>query len=304
MISQWKTGLMPLTAVLMCSFWLPYASASNAIAEKYLVSFKATKSTCLLRINDLPGMNNTRSRSIILSGGYNTTAFVENGSNKIELLMGPQKHEDPKTLFADSSCEVTISKENKDTGEEVARYRLSVDAQGKMTAGESVGGPLTEGYTQNENDFNLYKLEGHFSLQGLPEWNWVKATPVRDEDKAKIKQAYEALWTMMQNRDIDGLKAMTQAAHKEMAYAEGVPASMMFLSSGVPERVSDRQLTPVPIDWNRYRLMSYREGRIFRMGVGFIQNSPLRLQDAEGNIVFTWNPYFAIIDGNVVLVRG
>ena len=252
----------------------------------------------------MPCMDSSTNRSATLSDGYNTTAYVEKGSNKIELLMRPETPDDPNTLFAASSCEVAISKENKDTGEEVARYRLSVDDQGKITARESAGGPLTEGYTQNKNDFNLYKLEGHFSLQGLHEWNWVKATPVRDEDKAKIKQAYEALWTMMQNRDIDGLKAMTQAAHKEMAYAEGVSPGMMFLSSGLPEHVADSQLTPVPIDWNKYRLMSYREGRIFRMGVGFFQNSPLRFQNAEGKIVCAWKPYFAIIDGKVVLVRG
>lgn len=304
MISQWKTGLIQLAAVLMCSFWLPYASAGNAIAEKYLVSFKATKSTCLLRINDLPGMDNTRSRSATLSGGYNTTAFVENGSNKIELLMGPETHDDPKTLYADSSCEVVISKETKDTGEEVARYRLSVDDRGKITAGKTAGNRVTEGYTQNENDFGLYKLEGLFTLQGLPEWNWVKATPVNEQDTAKIRQAYESIWAMMQNRDIEGLKALTKTATEEMAKAEGVPASMIFMSSGYPQRVVDPALTPLPVNWERYRLVKYRDGRLFRMAVGFIQNSPLKFQDAEGNVVFTWNPYFAIIDGKVVLVRG
>ena len=309
LLSQWtsnarRTGLTLLTSAIIFSLWLPFASANNPIAQKYLVSFKATKSTCLLRINDLPGMNNTRSRSATLSGGYNTTAFVENGSNKIELLMGPEDHDDPKTLYADSSCEVVISKETKDAGEEVARYRLTVDEQGRITARESDGGTLTEGYTKNENDYDLYKLAGHFSLYGLPEWRWVNANPVSEQDMEKIKQAYEAIWTMMQNRDIDGLKALTKAAHQETAYAEGISPGMMFLYSGLPERVIDPRLTPVPIQWNRYRLMTYSDGRLFRMGVGFIQNSPLKFQDAEGNVVFTWNPYFAIIDGNVVLVRG
>ncbi|MEI7159739.1 IdsF, partial [Pectobacterium parmentieri] len=60
---------------------------------------------------------------------------------------------------------------------------------------------------------------------------------------------------------------------------------------------------PLPIDWSKYKIIKYRDGRLFRLGVGFFQNSPLRFINEEGKIAFAYRPYFSIIDGKVTLVR-
>lgn len=304
-------ALILFNFVFLFSLSASFVRADDAIPEKYLVTFKTNKSTCLLRVNDFPAIDSTKARLGTMSAGYNTTAFLENGKNKIELLMGPQVNDDPKTLFSDSSCQVVISKDTIETSDEVAKYILNVNGEGNITAKNSVvnnNGKLDikvfEGYTKNKNDFGLYKLEGNVIVAGLPGWSWVDATPVTEQDLPKIKKAYEDIWMMMKNHDIEGIKAITRISNEETAYAEGASIGMMFASSNFPSHVLDKKLTPLPIDWNRYRLIPYRDGRLFRMAVGFIQNSPLKFKDAEGNVVFTYNPYFSIINGKVVLVRG
>ncbi|RLM17873.1 IdsF, partial [Brenneria alni] len=297
--------------MIFCFFLLAVfpVRASEMINEKYLFSFKSYKSTCILRVNNFPAIDNTTIYSGTMSAGFNLTAFLENGANDIELLMGPQNHKDPNTLFPDSSCQVIISKETKNASEEIAVFKLGVNDKGEITANESVN-PTTstifsteiwEGYTKNEKDYGLYKLRSNIILKGLPRWSWVNATPVTENDLVKIRMAYTDIWLMMKNRDIEGLKKITQLSNQEMAYAEGATTGMMFISSGFPQHVIDKQLTPVPIEWDEYELITYCGGRLFRLAAGFFQNSPLQFKNSDGKVVFVYNPYFSIIDGKVIL---
>lgn len=77
-----------------------------------------------------------------------------------------------------------------------------------------------------------------------------------------------------------------------MSRAEGSTPEIIFRSTDFPAHVSAPQLTPVDIEWKKYRLLSYRGGRLFRLGVGFFQNSPLKFKNSEGKVVYTYNPYF------------
>ncbi len=278
--------------------------------EKYLFSFKTNKSTCLLRVNDLPAVDNTTTPSKKMSAGFNLTAFLENGANDLELLMGPKDYEDPKTLSPDSSCELIVTKDTEDSSTEIANVKLSVNEKGEITAKNSVnydGGDnntkVLEGYTKSEKDFGLYKLRTSIIIKGLPKWSWVDATPVTEGDLPKVRKAYADIWNMIKKRDIEGLKRITRVSTEEMAFAEGSTTGMMFISTDFPQHVIDKKLSPVPIVWDKYKLIPYRGGRLFRLAIGFFQNSPLKFQDANGKTVFVYNPYFSIIDGRVVLVR-
>jgi len=278
--------------------------------EKYLFSFKTNKSTCLLRVNDLPAVDNTTTASKKMSAGFNLTAFLENGANDLELLMGPKDYEDPKTLSPDSSCELIVTKDTEDSSTEIANLKLSVNEKGEITAKNSVnyaGGDkntkVLEGYTKSEKDFGLYKLRTSIIIKGLPKWSWVDASPVTEGDLPKVRKAYADIWNMIKKRDIEGLKRITRVSTEEMAFAEGSTTGMMFISTDFPQHVIDKKLSPVPIVWDKYKLIPYRGGRLFRLAIGFFQNSPLKFQDANGKTVFVYNPYFSIIDGRVVLVR-
>lgn len=284
------------------------------INEKYLFSFKTNKSTCILRVNDIPAIENTLVYSGTISAGFNASAMLGNGSNYIELLMGGQDTDDPKTLFPDSSCELIISKDTKDLHTEIARFKLTVNEKNEITARESShydGGPysskIIEGNAVNNRSYHddngLYKLSSNLIVHDLPLWTWEKATPVTDKDLPMIRKSYEKIWWMMQHRDIDGLKEIAKISSSEMAYAEGTTTGMMFVSTDFPAHVLDKSLAPTPIDWSKYTLMTYNNGRLFRMGVGYFQNSPLGFNNSNGKPVFGYSPYFSIINGQVVLVR-
>ncbi|MGK9172022.1 IdsF [Yokenella regensburgei] len=290
-------------------FFLTIFSAhSQSLTDaKYLFSFQSNKSTCLLRVNDLPAFDNTTDDDGTISAAFTMTAFLEKGNNDIELLMGPQDAGDPQSLFSDSSCQVTVTNETPGGTVLLADYRLTVNNKNEMTAVNSLnhanGAKVTEGYTTSDKDFGLYKMQSVVTPDLLPEWSWVKATPVTQKDLPKIRQAYDAIWMQIKHRDIQGLKRTAKISNEEMAKAEGTTPEMIFLSTDLPEHVNDPRLTPADIEWDKYDLMRYRGGRLFRMGVGFFQNSPLRFKNAEGKVVYTYNPYFSMINGEVVLVR-
>lgn len=294
-------------ALLMTGTMVEAKTMNNEI---YLFSFKSVKSTCILRVNDLPAIDTHGAKQGTMSAGFNFSAFLENGSNRVEMLMGPQNPKDPDTLYSNSSCKVVISKDSIDESVQIANFELTVDQGGKIKGGSSAdnnSGPsnlrILEGVTKNKNDYGMYKLEAEIKANNLQRWSWVNASPVTEADIPKIRAAYEQIWSAMNNHDIQRLKSITQVSNEEMAAAEGTSPEIIFASTSLPEYVTDSKLTAVPIDWSKYKLISYRGGRLFRLGVGYFQNSPLRLADSNGKILYAYKPYFSIINGKVVLVR-
>ncbi|MFP1963056.1 IdsF [Lonsdalea quercina] len=298
-------GLISFNLVVLITLFP--ARAENMINEKYLFSFKSNKSTCALRVNELSAADTTLASQGTMSAGFNLTAFLENGSNDIELLMGPQDYDNPKTLFSDSSCQVIVTKNTATSSMEIANFKLSVSEDNKITASDSVAtansSKVFEGYTKNEQDYGFYKVRGKLKIDGLPRWAWTKATPVTEHDLPNIKAAYMDIWAMIKDRDIEELKKVTQISNQEMAFAEGTTTGMIFTSTDLPQHVVDKTLTPMPIEWDKYHLIKYRDGRLFRLGVGYYQHSPLRFKNKEGKFVFGYNPYFSIVDGKIKLVR-
>jgi hypothetical protein len=311
-IKKTQGTVLTLGKVAMCLLLITplYVKAKDMSDEKYLFSFKSNKSACILRVNNLPAVDSAAAEQRTMSAGFNLTAFLADGNNKIELLAGPRNPKDPQTLFSDSSCEVVISKDNKDSSVEIVRLKLSVNEKGQMSADNSTsynGGAfnskITEGYTNNESDYGLYKATTSLILNGLPKWSWVKATPVTDSDLPAIRKAYEDVMVMIKNRDIEGLKKLTKISNEEMGAAEGVSPDMMFISTDFPQHVINKNFSLQSTSWNEYSLKTYCDGRLFRLTKGYYQDSPLEFQEIEGEAVFNYNPYFSIIDGKVTLVR-
>lgn len=309
-----KTQNTALTLVSMILYFLLVATfsvkAKEMNGEKYLFSFKSNKSTCILRVNNFPAVDSVRATQGTMSAGFNLTAFLDDGANDIELLMGGIDYDDPKTLFSDSSCEVTISKDTNDSSVKIAEFKLHVNNKGEISASESgdynggaFNSKVIEEISNEKVDFGLYKARSTLLLSDLPKWSWVNAKPVTDNDIPAIRKAYEDIMVMINNRDVEGLKKVTKISNDEMSLAEGTSAELMFISTDFPQHVVDKSLTAVPIQWDKYKLVKYRHGKLFRMAVGYYQNSPLKFQNSDGNVVFTYNPYFSIIDGKVTLVR-
>ncbi|WP_374052733.1 hypothetical protein [Xenorhabdus taiwanensis] len=77
---------------------------------KYLLSMNTSKSFCYLNVNGMPAMNNRKAHNGIQSSGLNATAFLENGSNNMELLFSDLASERSNKFDPEAQCEATLKK--------------------------------------------------------------------------------------------------------------------------------------------------------------------------------------------------
>ncbi|EJJ4226734.1 hypothetical protein NI420_004253 [Salmonella enterica] len=289
---------------------ISYSRETSMNNIKYLFSFQTRRSACMARVNNVPIIDNFTYSTGTISTGGNITSFVENGKNNIEIMMGPVNPDDNDTLYSDSECILVITRDTIDSSQNVTTMKLSVDNNKKIIASLSSNydgllneGRISETQVPYNKEQNLYRISRNVNLGNLPEWAWVKATPVSDKDLPAIKDVYIDIWKAMHNRDINTLKEMTAISSKEMGLAEGVTADFIFNSYGLPDRLQDTKLSTVDLTWKGQELISYCNGRMFRLAEGIYQNSALELKNRDGRVVYTYNPYLSIINGKIVIVR-
>ncbi|EJJ4226689.1 hypothetical protein NI420_004191 [Salmonella enterica] len=276
---------------------------------KYLASFKTERSACMIRINDFPVMNNFTYSSGTITTGFNITSFIENGKNKIDVMMGPVDPKDDKTLYSDSTCELIITKDTIDSSQKITSIIQSVN-NGKIisTLSSNYNGTnnetrIIESQSVEDKDNNLYKASREIIVDEVPEWSWVNATPVLNRDLPAIKEFYIEIGGIINNKDISRLEKVTEISSKEMGAAQGVSSEFFFKSFDFSSSILNKKLSLIPLDFNGYKLITYGNGRVFRLAKGVYQNSPLKLRNEEGEIVHVYNPYLSIINGRIVIVR-
>lgn len=291
-------------------FGVSFLRAETMGDMKYLVSFNTKRSACMAKVNGFPIIDNLTYASGTISTGFNITSFVENGENSIELKMGSIDPNDKNTLYPDSMCQLTITKDTTNSSQEVTSLILSVDDKGNIKASSSSNydgllneGRVDESQSAESKEQDLYQVGRRVTLSGLPRWAWVHATPVSENDLPKIRSAYKEIWGAMKSRDVNALKKMTVISNNEMGRAEGVSADTIFESYDLPRSVVDKSLSLIDLELEEYKLMTYCNGRVFRLGRGIYQISPLKFQDSDGDFPYSYNPYFSIIEGKVVIVR-
>ncbi|ROP56312.1 hypothetical protein EDF81_3867 [Enterobacter sp. BIGb0383] len=300
---------------LCCSLLLGFIFTSELRAEpmndiRYLASFKTTRAACMVRVNDFPMIDNFSYSSGTISTGFNITAFAENGKNKIEVLMGALDPEDKSTLYPDAKCELVITADTENNSQQITRITLSVDKQGEIISSDSSNYNNTqkepridETQLAEDQPLRLHRVGRDVNLTNIPTWSWVNATPVSEKAIPKIQEVYRVIWNTMKARNIDLMKEMATISSAEMAITEGMTPDDIFKSYGLPENVMNSELSPINFNLSDYKLMTYCNGRVFRLAQGIDQNSPLRLQDKDGEIVFAYNPYFSIIKGKIFIIR-
>lgn len=289
-----KSLLFSLSLLLLLSH--KAIASDNA---RYSVLFNTNRSACMVRVNDFPMIDNFSYSSGTISTAFNITAFAENGKNKIEVLMGALDPDDKSTLYPDSRCELVITKDTENTSQQITKITLSVDTQGEIILSNDNNTQkeprIDETHLAEDQQLQLHGVSRDVNLTNLPIWSWVNATPVSEKALPKIHDVYRVIWNTLKARNIDLMK--------EMAITEGMAPDDIFKSYGLPENVMNSELSPINFNLSDYKLMTYCNGRVFRLAQGIDQNSPLRLQDKDGEIVFAYNPYFSIIKGKIFIVR-
>ncbi len=296
---------------LLILFNISSPKAETMDGIKYLVSFKTKRSACMVRVNGFPVFDNFTYSSGTIAAGDNITSFIENGKNRIEVLMGSVDSQDRDTLFSDSECEFTITRDTINSSENVTTVKLSVDDEKNIIATSSSSydgsrheGRIIEEQLPEDSWLYLHRFYRDIEFSGIKTWSWVDADRVVSEkDLPAIQDIYREIWQAMKDKDVNTLKKMAAISNEEMGNAEGISPDIVFESYDLPRNVLDMNLTPIDLEWKKYKLTTYCNGRVFRLSSGIYENSPLRLKNKNNEIVYSYTPYFSIINDKVVIVR-
>ncbi|KOY60184.1 hypothetical protein AM629_20810 [Photorhabdus heterorhabditis] len=284
------------------------------IEHKYLLSFKSQRSLCVARINGVMALDNVGSKTGTQSSGFNVTAFVENGQNTMGLLIGQKSFDDDTEKFhPESWCEATLTKAspygNKD--EVISHIKLTVDDKGNVTTQESQSQLPTgkagfdyAAMSKIEAEEGLFAAQKTFTLSGLPDWMWTTARPVSEKnDMEAIKNFYLEISNTLRQRDLNQLWKMSQPAWEEWAIGENSRPETFFNSFGFKEKLDDKNYVVIQPEWDKYELVRYKEGKMFRLEAGALGGSPVRMENKVTNKIFKYNPYLSIINGKVMIAR-
>ncbi|OOE46008.1 glycosyl hydrolase family 26 [Salinivibrio kushneri] len=262
----------------------------------------------------MEAIDNLSSSATTFSSGFNATAYLQPGENQLELGTVPSgAYEDDFTYRADDTCQVTLYGAFPDgTKKEISNLTATVE-DGKPTIKDSTTYPANHQSPLVNVDGTL---DGHLTMfsrpihiKTLPRWRWVDATPF-DENNPKhmkmLRRAYSHLITLLEKRDFEGLKMAWSLSNREKAKAEAymTEPDEFFDVMDLPgdfERASDVQAEPRR-EWHEYSLKSLMDGRLVRLedqrGM-----SPIRYGSDELDLITSLDPYFAIIDGRMVIAR-
>ncbi|WP_448512459.1 hypothetical protein [Photorhabdus laumondii] len=281
---------------------------------KYITYLETNRAYCVLRVNGIYTLSNLGSRTGTISTGYNVAPLLQNGKNTIYIEMAPFIDVDEKYVYQEkgTECKVKLVRVTPYESDEVTNIITSVaDKNGTLepTSMKSVNFNIdTAQYSKitekNLKDRGFYYAQRIVTLNDLPVWAWTTATslPETATSTELVKKAYEDIWQMLKKQDLTALKSAYQLTLHEESQANDSTEQIHFDSLDF-KHYFDKGYQAVPIDWNKYKLVRYMGGRLFRFEVKDGIQSPLLIRDKNGENGFTFNPLFSLINGKVVISR-
>ncbi|ENY2674941.1 TPA: hypothetical protein ACKRTJ_001342 [Proteus mirabilis] len=280
--------------------------AKNTMNDIYVINLSSNDAGCGIKINELLVSDNTMAAEGSYSTGQNISSILANGKNTLGIIMfNGSVFTGEEKLTPDMWCEVELKKlsANGDTSL-ISGLRLNGNNDGKMVVSDKYQNNSEQIYfggPSRDSEFDVLEGKNQFNIQGLPQWQWEKATPVTEDDIPKIRAFYAELRQAFIDKNLDKLKTMGKISWEEMAYADNGSPDIFWKSLNFQERL-EQGYRPNPISWEKYILSTYLNHRIFRYEAGFERLSPIELVSPEGKNYF-YNPYLSIIDGKVTIVR-
>ncbi len=155
----------------------------------------------------------------------------------------------------------------------------------------------------------LYRFSRNIKISGLPEWEWIKATPYTDtpEQRQQLQQAYMAVWQAYNAKDLNTLREQQKVALKAWAWSTGESEESIFTDQSVYRNIKTTGFKMIPINWDDYRVKIMNQGRMVRLvNKSDLRNSPISyyyVDDEDGETVLaTVAPIFSLINGHFVQV--
>ena len=303
--SLFKNSLCIAISIMALNF-SGVTMAKNTMNDIYVINLSSNDAGCGIKINELLVSDNTMAAEGSYSTGQNISSILANGKNTLGIIMfNGSVFTGEEKLTPDMWCEVELKKLSANGDNTlISGLRLNGSSDGKMVVSDKYqnnsehiyfGGP------SRKSEFDVLEAKNQFNIQGLPQWQWEKATPVTEDDIPKIRAFYGELRQAFIDKNLDKLKTMGKISWEEMAYADNGSPDIFWKSLNFQERL-EQGYKPNTINWDEYTFVTYNDNRVFRYEVGFSRLSPIELINSEGRNYF-YNPYLSIIDGKVTIVR-
>ncbi|MFD1261670.1 hypothetical protein [Entomomonas asaccharolytica] len=304
MMKQRLKYLINSTVSLFLFFSMQGAYSMQPV--KYEVRYKANNTICNITVNGARAIGNDHFKGPVM-GGLTVSAFLENGTNTVALEMAPfSVNEGINKYEPNAYCQLTARKVNlhKEGKDEFELFKLigSVDKDLKPT------GLTTADYEKNQVKEQaiagtpFYQVSKTFQVSGLSEWKWVKATPFEptEVNMEKLRQAYLEVWNTINSGNEKKFLELSHISFSEKETATNYPGSW-YKSLDLDDDFKN-SIGAMPINWDDYKLIVLNKGRLVKLedSKGF---SPLGFKNQNGKRISTYNPYFSLIDGKMIITR-
>mgnify|MGYP000844122584 CR=1 FL=1 len=335
--------IRPLTMTAVVFLLLIKSSLLNANEIKSVIysSLAINSAYCGIKINQVVGLENRTSAYEgrgLGSSSINTVLMLENGINDIAIDFGSldwfSKNEQIRqrnTFTQDAYCNlqvkletqhhsVTLTTLNIKIDDHGIPYANSEDGNGKPAPKKIVAQAVTAFQTEDghldsqflidnfyPSGMKLFQFTSKLRISGLPEWKWVKATPVTgtSAEMDELKHAYLKLWTLFSKKDTHGIKKELENSLNAWMMATGSDQDEIYESNDFPEDFNNPDFEMIPINWNDYRLEIVNKGRMVRLvnksDPAFFPVS-YYIKDEGRKFIGTYSPWFSLINRKFVPV--
>ncbi|NRN27656.1 hypothetical protein [Photorhabdus heterorhabditis] len=342
-----KLKLSLLFSLLLSASAIFMFSAQANEPRLYIRSgFDIQYAFCDLKTNGVTGFSNRNSARANRGFGTSSTGsmlFMANGENEISLEFGAlgwfsqdklsdkvRNHFNPE-----ATCKLELTAMRGKNSQILTAIEVAIDEHGQPVATKSkdetkyaaISTPVVRHVIQADNveaghkdknffnirkfppNMTLYRFSRNIKISGLPEWEWIKATPYTDtpEQRQQLQQAYMAVWQAYNAKDLNTLREQQKVALKAWAWSTGESEESIFTDQSVYRNIKTTGFKMIPINWDDYRVKIMNQGRMVRLvNKSDLRNSPISyyyVDDEDGETVLaTVAPIFSLINGHFVQV--
>ena len=310
-----------LLVVVFLFFSLNSFGGDDMNDVRYTAYFNTKNSNCILSVNGLDYLSTLKGSRSISTGSDVTDALENNAENNVGLIFFPSE---PEVKSDEYYCEVKLVRSvNNNRDDMVTYFKVIFDGKGNRSYRDSNGYSIQDINDKTGNAIirgisNRIKFKGDekpenwltayrkFIVSGIPEWKWTKASPQTNDLtlRSRLIDSYKELINDLKSGDLTTIKKKYSLALDEYAKTDLTNDTDLFFNSiGIVTAVQKGKVNLNP-DWDTFKVLTYQNDRMFCLGIGGASRmSPIQFFNADGKRIFSWNPFFAVIDNKVVLVR-
>ncbi|TDB45194.1 hypothetical protein [Photorhabdus luminescens] len=338
---------MKLKLLLLLLGVIVMSDANASEPRLYIRSlFDIQYAFCDIKTNGVTGVDNRDSALEGRGFGTSSTAsmlLMANGENEVSLEFGALgwfssdalSDKDRNHFNPEAKCTLELTAMRGKKSEVLTAIEVAIDKNGQPVATTpaneakyaAISTPVVRHVVQVQNiedghvekkyfnpkefppNMTLYRFSRSIRISGLPDWEWVKATPYTDtpEQRQQLQQAYVAVWQAYNSKDLNTLRDQQKVALKAWAWATDESEESIFADQSAYSDINEKGFKMKPINWDDYTVKIMNQGRMVRLvNKSDPESSPISyyyVDEEDGETVLsTVAPIFSLINGRFVQV--